>query len=493
MRLGDSRGRHGPAAECLGGFMAPIAPLAFILTTALCSLYFLFYRRRFDLLSIAWLGALYYFSPLINGRVIKLGPDLDTSIPTQVYLIAATYMLGLIVGGIASSQAGRSAQIKQPTSAPSLSGWLLLLGLAGLVGAFVTSEGEILNEDKVQVLQQVGYWYALFEISTCLACIASAQERRWRRLACGALLLAIDLLVGFRVFVVLTALSVALVTLGRSGEIRLYTKAFSYGIAAALLVVSMLLVHSARSVIFDRVAWLRNGSDSAQASTLARPLRGDTLQYIEAFDEPTIGATALSKALNLPKRMLHLYQRTEPYVIQAILVETIRSDLTCKPINVLKSLYLLAPPGVSRILSNPFPPTFYDEYQPTLFPAVTYGLGGNIWSEMLCRFGYLGDLAFGVFLITILVGLQRLLLSVPAPIIAPLVFGGVILAFFIHRNDAHYTLVLLRQTAMVFLAAYILAYTYSAISAGRLTKFLFPSFKRSPEKQLSGSNTIQPQ
>ena len=48
---------------------------------------------------------------------------------------------------------------------------------------------------------------------------------------------------------------------------------------------------------------------------------------------------------------------------------------------------------------NPYPATFYEEYKPILYPKITYGTAGNIWAEMLCRFGLAGVALFGVGLI----------------------------------------------------------------------------------------------
>ena len=108
--------------------------------------------------------------------------------------------------------------------------------------------------------------------------------------------------------------------------------------------------------------------------------------------------------------------------------------------------------------TNPFPPTFYDEYQPILYPNVNYGTGGNIWAEMLCRFGYVGMVIFGVLLILVLIGLNRLLLKSSPTLASPLALGGVIVAFYINRNDLHFTLQMLKWVGLVFFAAYLLSF-----------------------------------
>jgi hypothetical protein len=118
----------------------------------------------------------------------------------------------------------------------------------------------------------------------------------------------------------------------------------------------------------------------------------------------------------------------------------------------------LVPPGLTKLVPNPYPLTFYEEYQPVLYPNVTYGMGGNIWAEMLCRFGYVGVVIFGGLMIFGLVGLYQLLMKAPSTLKAPIALGGVVIAFYIERNDLNYTLVMLRQIVFVFGAAYGLSF-----------------------------------
>jgi hypothetical protein len=144
--------------------------------------------------------------------------------------------------------------------------------------------------------------------------------------------------------------------------------------------------------------------------------------------------------------------------VLATLVAVVQTGLSCSPSNIFKSVFLLVPPGMARFApTNSFPPTFYDEYQPILYPNVTYGTGGSIWAEMLCRFGYAGVVIFGALLILVLIGLNRLLLKSSATFAAPLSLGGTVIAFYINRNDLHFTLQMLKWVALVFFAAYLLS------------------------------------
>lgn len=430
--------------------------MAFLATAVFGFGYFLFAKRQFDFLAVACVGSIFYFAPLFWGRVLQSSPDLPSTIQPAVYLIATAYVLGLVLAGVLVQQFERD-DAKMDRAPQALSGYYAILAVVGLAGSLVSSHGAIISANKVEALKEVGYFYTLFEFAASLACISAVMERRWWMVGGGALLLSIDLLVGFRPFVVLTSLSVTLVLLMRDGRVRLCSKAPTYGAAAVALLVVMLLVHSARFTIFDEVAVLR-GVPAAERVSKTSQMRSDTI----AFALPQL---PLSSAV--PQVLMKLFEQSEPFIIQATLVGIVHTGLSCTASNIFKSVFLFAPPGTSSVLHNSYPATFYDEYQPILYPNITYGTGGNIWAEMLCRFGYAGVAIFGLLLMLTLVGFHKLLLKGPRALVAPVAFGGCVIAFYIHRNDLHYTLVMLRETGFVSAAAFGLSFV-----DGKIRSFL---------------------
>jgi len=442
--------------------------------------FFALRRRQFDFLPVAYIGVAFYFLPLLSGHVLQSSPNLSTSIQPVVYLIGSAFMLALIAA--AALTPGAPAAAAPPSSA--MAGPFLLLSVVGLLVAVVQSGGAVIQLDKVKALQQIGIFYVLFETAASLACIAAVIERRWLLAAAATALLAIDLLAGFRNYATLTSLAVATVLLAPQGQIRLYRKALTYGTGLAAIVVVMLLVHSARFVIFERMDAATPTTSPATAPATPKPAapappgpapaapktlpsRSDTIQFQEARPRgkaPDAGSSSSQSDREEPSEsgwlliMKRLIEQSEPYVIQATLVATVETGLSCRASNILKSAWLLVPPGMLRFApNNPYPATFYLEYKPILYPNITYGTAGNIWAEMLCRFGIAGLVLFGVVLILLLVWLGRLLVTVPSAFRAPIAFAGAVLAFYIHRNDLNFTLVVIKQTTYVFLAAYILS------------------------------------
>lgn len=439
--------------------MTNAAWATYLAAVAASSGYFLFAKRRFDFLSIAFIGAIFYFSPLFWGWVLQADQRLTDRVQPTVYLIAAAYLMALVMAGFLSDYLGAESEPSTKPGKRGLSVLYLLIAVGGLVVSLASTRGAIINIDKAVVLSQVGYAHILFEVAASLTCISATIERRPWALACGFLLLVIDLLIGFRVFFMLAVLSVALVLLAREGRVQLYKKIPKYGSGVVVLLVAMLLVNATRATILYQV-------EKFQADRAERVSGGAPLGHRQLPPAPTLGAPdptakpldplSFSSWAALAYRVVS--QSGEPFVVQATLVAIVETGLTCKPSNILKSVYLLVPPGMGRFVPiNSYPPTFYDEYQPILYPNITYGTGGNIWAEMLCRFGYVGLAIFGVVLILTLIGLNRLYLR-SSPALASLVaLCGITLAFYMHRNDLHFTLQMIKWNILVFVAASVLS------------------------------------
>ncbi len=437
----------------------------YLVTAILTGGYFILTRRRFDFITIGYVGAIFYFSPLFWGWVFQSNPNLSDTIQPAVYLIAGAYLIALVVAGIVSESSEQHVRLSAEPGR-RLSGWYLILALAGLVGSVVSTRGSILNVDKMVVLGYVGYSYVLFEVAASLACIAAVVERRRWELAGGIFLLCVDLLVGFRVFVTLTALSVTLILLMREGPAYLFKKAPTYGSAAVVLLVAMLSLNAIRPTIFDQLAKLQPPPAATPVAQAGGEIQRNETNRTSQPPAPVPAPIVVPKE-PLPPLTLSNWkaiafrlaqQSGEPFMVQGTLVAVLQTGLSCSASNIFKSLFLLVPPGMARFApTNSFPPTFYDEYQPILYPNIKHGTAGNIWAEMLCRFGHVGLAVFGVLLTLVLIGLNRLLLRSSPTLAAPLSLGGAIIAFYIHRNDLHFTLQMLKWIGIVFVAAYLLS------------------------------------
>src|ERR1700712_4866869 len=123
----------------------------YFVTVILTAGYFLLTKRRFDFLTIAYIGAIFYFSPLFFGWVLQSAPDLSETIQPTVYLIATVYLVALAGAGILSGKSERDAPAPAGPDR-RLSRWYLILAVFGLAGSVISTRGAIVNADKMVVL-----------------------------------------------------------------------------------------------------------------------------------------------------------------------------------------------------------------------------------------------------------------------------------------------------------------------------------------------------
>src|SRR3954451_22602640 len=152
--------------------MSDPAWLGFIAALTIASGFFFFKHRRFDLLTVAYIGAAFYFSPMIFGSVI-VPYGFDASIPSQAYWIASVYLMALITAGFVAPLL--PSPVQSMRILPPIAAYCLLLAVLGLICAIVASRGGILSSDKVVTLRNVGYWFVLFEISATYRARCRAQ------------------------------------------------------------------------------------------------------------------------------------------------------------------------------------------------------------------------------------------------------------------------------------------------------------------------------
>ena len=193
---------------------------------------------------------MFYFLPLISGHVLQSSANLSSSIQPMIYVIASAFILALVA---AAALAPDPVAIPAPAT-PAIAGPFLLLAVFGLIAALIQSGGAVIQFDKVKALQQVGIFYVLFETAASLACLAALIERRWLVAAAAILLLAVDLLAGFRNLRHPRRRGSRSRIAGAAGTDPALSQDMTYGTGLVAVVLIMLLTHSARVVIFDRMA-----------------------------------------------------------------------------------------------------------------------------------------------------------------------------------------------------------------------------------------------
>jgi hypothetical protein len=403
--------------------------------------YFLLRNRIFDLLAVAFAGAAFYFSPLLVGHVPDWnGPDpFANSIP----LSSGTSAVGIGFAGavlLAAIIFDRFPHLSAPKVAQrqSLANWYLLLALAGLIGA--ARSGSILDLNKAFVLTQVGYWFVLFETAASLAFIDAFFCRRYFQLAGATLFLVVDIAIGFRMTTIIVFIAVVFLSLGSRGKIRLWQRLPLLAVVTVGMFLFMLTVNSARQALLPRLG----------------------VGYMELAELPAAAPNQASEVgPGILVRLPRILAQSEPFVTQAILSEITRHHFACSSSRLANVAFVI--PFAGALVG--VPATFESEFKPALFPNYRFGMAGNVWAEAFCEFGYLGIAVEAALLVSALVGIQ-LLLPNAHPLMAPLlILSGVFLAFYVHRNDLLFELLLIRRAAMVFATAWALRSIFVVLAA----------------------------
>src|SRR4051794_30276598 len=111
---------------------------AFIALLIAGAAYFLFRHRTFDLFAVAFGGGVFYFLPLLFGRV----PDWNSptpfasSIPLSfgAYAVGTGFIVAVICAAIVFDLRSSRAEDRIQPPRTSLANWYLLLALVGLIG-----------------------------------------------------------------------------------------------------------------------------------------------------------------------------------------------------------------------------------------------------------------------------------------------------------------------------------------------------------------------
>lgn len=370
-------------------------------------------RRRFDLLSVAFLAACVYFSPALVGFAAY--PTALILVP--VALSDAAYLVMLIVLSsnllfLALGDALRAGPVESSERIVSANDWpwqawiATSLGVVGLAWTAYDLGGSLFGLDKTSVMEQLGRGQILWASGATLGCVSAYVARAYVALAISVALLVLNLFVGFRVELVIAILAIAYLALGRHGAIRLASR------WRMLLVVG--------SFGFSMIA---------------------IKQFLAAIKLADVDML-LSLAGDADAWRL-MFANAEPFITQGILNEVIASDFRIDPAQLADAFYLLVPfAGELGAEVRSFNAAF----QPTLFSSVTdYGLANNFWAQMWSAGGMPLVSVAAITYHAALVGIDGLRRAIPANWQPTVALIGIYLAFYIHRNDLVYQLTLERR------------------------------------------------
>lgn len=129
----------------------------------------------------------------------------------------------------------------------------------------------------------------------------------------------------------------------------------------------------------------------------------------------------------------YLFIGSEFLNISAILNAVLENNFSTDKIYYFYSFLAILPLPLS--IFNYSSSYFNDQFQPALFPGISYGMAYNIWAEVYSAFGYLGVLCLSLYIPFILSTLWKIYLKSKNVFSILILVIGVTFAFWIHRNS----------------------------------------------------------
>jgi hypothetical protein len=394
--------------------------------------YFLLAKRRFDFFALAHISACVYFLPGFLGFVSD-GPrkDVRVDLLPEAYHVMIAVMGTIIVGGWIYDHTASPLPVQHEAARSNLKASQIALALA-LVGAVLSiySAGSLLfSHDKRDVMESLTRWAVLWMTAGPLATVIAFQQRQWRTFAVAFAVVAFSVYVGFRSACAITVIALFMLHLSQGERQRFAVRRFrtvTIGLACAgFFFVYKLIYKLVKLGEYDAVA--------------------------ESLGDPDFCATVLLTS--------------EPFGVQAILNEVVRTDFRTGMGYIAQGI-LAQFALFSRdlgISAN----GFNSLYQPVLFPDAKGGTGDNIWAQMIAAGGWPFLAGFLLFFLGVLAIGSRWLSATNRCTRAAVALGMTYWAFYIHRNDIAYELTLLRRVFLIWLACVIGSSVISRLTSSR--------------------------
>jgi hypothetical protein len=401
------------------------------ITSLLLGIYvFAVRRRKFDLLAVGFLCSGVYLFPGIFGFTADRNFEglvvlENRAIEPEAYLVMTWLLLLISAAGLLYDEVhGRRDRLGERATPR----WFRLaaivatmVGGVGFAGTVVTAGPALLDPDKSVVLAVLGRWYVLWSAGALVGLLCSLQTRTWWCAGVCVALLAADVFVGFRNTAAMVTIGVFTLFLARRPAGRLLARGNWGWITAGLLVGLFFFVYKGFYIAVKTGAW-------------------EVIEELALDSEYVVESVLLS---------------SEPFNTTGTLNEVVRTDFHVGWDHYRALAYGLVPfapeLGGEEI-------SFNDRFQPVLFPAREAGLASNFLAEAWSAGGRPAVAAVTLLYVALLWLGSRLL---QRPEIGWRLFAAVFFpywAFYIHRNDLLYQIILQRRVLAVFLFAIGLAW-----------------------------------
>lgn len=395
--------------------------LFFCITSILGLTYFLLAKRRFDWFSVAFFSACIYFLPGFFGYTsyLSLTGWIENPINDEAYRIIILVDGMILSGAIINDLFSKEVNIKEVKKGNIyVLKILLCLAIIGWMLMLLTTGEALFYADKLSMMDALNRSHILFYTAVMIGTTLSFEYKNWIIFAFFCVFIIFDLFIGFRTSLAIAAISIFTLLLSKQGKGRLIISSWKQVIAGVFLGIFIFL--------YQQVAYAVKVGDL----DLLRSLLSDTDTYIAMINN------------------------SEPFITQTTLNEVTVRNYSVGMGHLMGIFYQFTLFGPELGLEAE---SFNDLFQNDLFPDVTYGMANNIWAEMWSAGGWPLLVIFTVLFVIILKGFNILTDRLNVTQRAFVAVMASYWAFYIHRNDIGYAIVLEKRVLLVLIVSFLIA------------------------------------
>lgn len=429
-----------------------------LIVTSLCSALYFLGRKKIDPLAVAFGACAIYFSPGLLGSIqFSKGAGLgiySSPIEQMAYVSMIIVMMSVSAATVIHDRMtkGRVFQIPGDQYTPHVLAATMVT--ASTLSVLSAGTGYLCS-DKALMLRFIDTWYywASYALPLCLA--TALVFRNWLIVALCLVGIGMDLYLGFRVDAAICFISFCVLT-GQKCFTTLRLFSLYAGIVVlggAALFVSKEFANSIKGIYAVECSIaIRDTSGATESVQIGA--RTDTNAYIKQLRDVTGSVETYSSAI----------LNSEPFVVQAVLNETIKSNFTTDG-GYLTKQFLTGLPGGKSVFGLELGevPLFADIYKSELFPDVPFGMASNPWAQAYAAGGIGMVTVFAVLYAAIVAALSHGFWKTRGSLRAFSLVASVWIAFYFHRNDLMTQIGILKHTFYLCLLAVFVSVLITAV------------------------------
>ena len=400
--------------------------------------YFFVRKRIFDFFTIAYVSSVVYFMPGFFGSTFLPG-WIVTDLVSLTYLVMCLVIFSIIfTATIYDYYTLNQNHITKYDFENSHFTHLFIgiITISSFIMMMTTMGSSLFLADKKEMMLNTNSWAKIWENAVCIGFVLSFINKKYKSLIIYLAMIAFIIYTGDRTIPAISLIAVMTIVFNAQGNQRVLLSQFK-----------MILV----SVIFALFFFV--------------------YKYLYINIKLKMWNGVFEKLTN-PYFYLETIKFSEPFAIQTILNETIKNDFHVG-MSHFAGLFNQLIPFSNRLGASGV--TFNSLFQQQLFPEVTYGMGSNIWAEMLSSGGW-GLLLIFIVLFNLVIYFGNVLFiksygNLRVLMVILLSFWS----FYIHRSSLEYTINLNKRIILLLIISLLCSTLVGIVSKSKTRNKLVKS------------------